>query len=85
MSNQVTLTLSDTELKKLSRLQKFISYPRTLDFYSMSVKLKTEEITKEKIIHSLLTNAIDEIEDKLNIESIPYVQNIPYNLPGVQK
>jgi len=50
-THTISLTLSDSQMKKLSR------------------KLKTEEITKENIIHSLLANAIDEIE------SISYVQN----------
>ena len=59
--NQITLTLSDTQMKKIIRLQKIITCPRIVNFEYLKLKLNTEEITKEQIISSMLDKALEDI------------------------
>ena len=59
--NQITLTLSDTQMKKIIRLQKIVTCPRIVNFEHLKLKLNTEAITKEQIISSMLDKALADI------------------------
>ena len=58
MSNQITLTLSDSQMKKLSKLERLATLPRIVDFEYFKLKLNSEGITKEQIISAMLDSSL---------------------------
>ena len=74
--NQIILTLSDSQLKQLTKIEKIITRPRIVDFEYLCIKLNTEGMTKEQIISAILNKALADL-NLLHIADRPTLRKLP--------